>query len=661
MSHPTHRTRLAVLLLGLLSLICTPKALAQGVIVPDQLTPAMPLQDIRVGMTGYGMTVFHGTEIEPFNVVVVSVMPNSSPTRSVIWIRCDDPRMVESGPVQGMSGSPIYLWDEDEPHELGQGGKLIGAFAFGYSEAQQCLVGVQPIGYMRDSATRAAAQQDNASDTKGARSGSTRQVIQLLDRLEQMPQAGDDSSLSKIRLRAIRDVLLRATGRPDATTWNTSTTGTVSGPHAGAMASRLMLPISLGSPRTAEVFAPLLEPMGFMGISNDASAVGGEPPHGIDPAATSLEPGSVLTIPLAFGDMDLSASGTVTDVLPGGEVLAFGHPMFGLGKAQVPMATGYVHFVMPRRSISFKSSGSLTPLGTLVRDESAGVVGVKEVRYTTAPIDVTVNMPGQPASTYHYQVVNEPMLSAMLTATVIYNSIETVHAVPVENTIRLRSQMKFAGGRVFELDTLIAGGSAVNPIFEMLTPLSVMAINPYESLDVESISVTIDVEEGNRMGSIIGARLERSQVAPGETVGVLLDIQHYAGKLEQRRIQVKIPDDLEEGDYPLTVSGASAFAGMKINSQPHKMVTRNIDDLVDFIQETMSFRSDVIYTAIQLPPDGLAVGRTEMVNLPSSRAAILSSPTTTETIPFAGLIDQAFDADTVILGQVSFTLNVRKP
>jgi hypothetical protein len=660
MSHPAHRIILTVIALSWLSLITTPAVLAQKVIVPDQPTPTMPLEDIRVGMTGYGMTVFHGTKIEPFNVVVVSVMPNSSPTRSVIWIRCDDPRMVESGPVQGMSGSPIFLWDENEPHEIGKGGKLVGAFAFGYSQSKLCLVGVQPIEYMRESTTRAAAPNET-SDANGRRGGSTRQVVELLDRLDQMPQLGDDSSLGRVRLRANREALIRASGGRDIKARKTTNTDTVTGPRSGAMASQLMLPISLGSTRTAEVFAPLLEPMGLLAVANNAAAVAGDPPHGIDPGATSIEPGSVLAIPLAFGDMDLSATGTVTDVLPGGEVMAFGHPMFGLGSSQVPMATGYVHFVMPRSSISFKSSGSLTLVGTLVRDESAGVVGLEETRYTTAPVDVTVNMPGQPASTYHYQVVNEPTLSPMLTASVILNSVETVYSVPVENTIRLRSEMHFTGGRVLTLDTLIAGGSAASPIFEMLTPLSIMAMNPYESLEVESVSVKIDVEEGNRMATLINARLERSEVSPGESVGVLLDIQHYAGRLEHRRIEVQIPDDLDEGDYPLSISGANTFAALKINSQPHLMTTRNIDDMAEFIQATMSFRSDAIYTAILLPPDGLAVGRTEMANLPSSRAAILSSPTTTETFPFVRLADQVFDADTVILGEVNFTLNVRKP
>lgn len=662
MNQVAHRILLAVLTVVGLSLIPTSRVLGQSVEVPAAAAEAMPIEDIRVGMTGYGMTVFHGTAVEPFNVVVVSVIPNSTPGRSVIWVRCDDPRMLTSGPVQGMSGSPIYLWGEDEPKELGQGGKLIGAFAFGYSESKVCMVGVQPIEYMRDSASRAHDMADaagaNATTDHG---GSAQRTIALLDQIEQMPEAGDSDSLNQVRLRVIRDVLLKATGGVDAEDTTRTARGSVRVPNGGARVSPMMLPISLGSSASAQLFGPMLEPLGLLGVAGQSGGIAGAPPHGIDPTTTTIKPGSVLAIPLAYGDIDLNATGTVTDVLPGGEVLAFGHPMFGLGKANVPMATGYVHFVMPRRSISFKSSGSLTPLGTLVRDEGPGVVGIEETLYTTAPVDVKVRMQGLDEQTYHYEVVNEPMLSPILVATVIFNSIEALHGVPSENTIHTRAKLRFTGGRVIELDSLVAGGSAANPVMEMLTPLSVLTSNPYERLDIESVEVEVDVEDGNRTATIVGAQLERSQVAPGQTVGVWLEIQPYGKQRERRRIEVTIPEDLPEGDYPLTVGGADGYASLKINSRPHLRVTRNIDDLVALIQETMDFRYDALYSTIQLPAEGLAVGRTEMAQLPSSRAAMLTSPTRMEATPLMPLVDQMYEADTVILGQVSFTLNVRKP
>ncbi len=635
---------------------------AQGVLVPDEPTPVLSPQDVRIGMKGYGLTVFQGTRIEPFNVEVISVVPNSSPKHSVIWIRCDDPRMVESGPVQGMSGSPIFLWGEGEAHELGQGGKLIGAFAFGFSNSQQCLVGVQPIGYMRESATR--IKDADADQAAGAR-GSTNSVIELLKGLEHLSvDGGSSSAVNRVRLEMIRQRMQRAIGQTTVTGTSrraTSGNGLVSGPRDGVQARPLLLPMSLSSPRAAQVFGPLLEPMGILAVAPQASPIAGEPPHGIDVESTALEPGSVLAVPLAYGDLDLSAAGTVTDVLPSGAVLGFGHPMFGLGDSAVPMATGYVHFIVPLRSISFKLGGSLLTQGTLVRDESAAVAGIAEKRYTTAPVDVTVNMLGQDTRQYQYHVVNNPMLGAMLTAIVTYNSIEAVHAMPLENTARVRAELRFTGGRVIELDSLEAGGSSVGLVMGILPIVGVMVQNPYESLEIESVKVTVDIEDGNRMGTILGGRLDRAEVAPGETVAVNLEIQHYAGPTELRRIELLVPDDLDEGDYPLTVSGSNSYTMLKLMSSPQLMVTENIDDLTRFLQEMYSYRSDAIYITLQLPEQGLAVGRTEMPKLPSSQRAILQSPTRTDVMPYPRLVDKVFDSDAVINGEVSFTLSVRKP
>ncbi len=637
-------------------------AQAQSIQVPEKAAPAMLVDDVRIGMKGYGMTVFHGTEPEPFAVEVVSIVPNSQPTRSVIWVRCPDPRMQQSGPVQGMSGSPIYLWDEDEPQVLGKGGKLIGAFAFGYPNSQVCMVGVQPIEYMRESATRITDEDAQASGSHRTGNRHAGRVVELLERMDELAEREGLSPLTRERNALMLELMRRATGQEAGTGEDGRSRDRVAGPMAdGRMATAMRLPISLGSPRAVSMFGPLLEPLGFAAVAADAGPIGGTPPKSIDVEATDIKPGSVLAVPLLYGDLDLSASGTVTDVLPGGEVLGFGHPMFGLGTAQVPLATGYVHFVMPLRTISFKNGGSLTPVGTLVRDESAAVVGISEVRYTTAPIDVTVNMPDDISRSYHYELVNEPSLSPMLASLAAMNSMSAVHGVHPESTIRIRAELTFTGGREFKVDSLLAGGNAGGAVSEIMPPMAVMVQNPYESLDIESVNVTLDVEHGIRSAQIVGGRLLRSEVTPGGSAEVLLEMQHYAGETETRKLVFDLPEDLPEGDYVVSISGASNFVSTKMMSRPHLMVTKSVDDLLAFIQESASYPSDAIYVSMQLPDVELAVGRTEMPALPSSRAAMLTSPTTTDTMPYSPVHDQMYEADAVIVGQVNFTLNVRKP
>ena len=68
------------------------------------------VSEIHEGMKGYGLTVFHGTEPERFDVEVIGVLHNFRPSQDLIVIRTpNNARLEIAKGVHGMSGSPIYL------------------------------------------------------------------------------------------------------------------------------------------------------------------------------------------------------------------------------------------------------------------------------------------------------------------------------------------------------------------------------------------------------------------------------------------------------------------------------------------------------------------------------------------------------------------------
>src|SRR5580658_5401095 len=81
-----------------------------------------PLRDIRPGMHGVGRTVFSGNRIEDFQVEILGVLENIGPHESVILARLSGGPLAETGVMQGMSGSPVYI-----------DGKLVGAVALTYA------------------------------------------------------------------------------------------------------------------------------------------------------------------------------------------------------------------------------------------------------------------------------------------------------------------------------------------------------------------------------------------------------------------------------------------------------------------------------------------------------------------------------------------------
>ena len=105
----------------------------------DKDTEIFPLEDVERGMLGEWRTVIAGTKIETFKLRVLGVQQNlAGPQRAVIIREALDDENKLSGPVAGMSGSPVYIKK-----------KLVGAYAHGFMMSkEQAIIGVTPIEQM---------------------------------------------------------------------------------------------------------------------------------------------------------------------------------------------------------------------------------------------------------------------------------------------------------------------------------------------------------------------------------------------------------------------------------------------------------------------------------------------------------------------------------
>jgi hypothetical protein len=103
--------------------------------LPLHAAPAIfPLKDIRAGQHGVGRTVFSGSRVEEFQVEVLGVLDNIGPQQSIILVRLKGGPLENTGVMQGMSGSPVYI-----------DGRLAGAVALGFPMSKEAIAGVRPI------------------------------------------------------------------------------------------------------------------------------------------------------------------------------------------------------------------------------------------------------------------------------------------------------------------------------------------------------------------------------------------------------------------------------------------------------------------------------------------------------------------------------------
>lgn len=121
-------------------LIAAPGAHAAA--APDQCPAAFPVDQVKPGLKGYGLTVSKGTKPERFTYEVEDVLKDGiAPGVDLIIVKADSPAISKvKGVWAGMSGSPLYTPD----------GRILGALSYGFSAGPSKLAGITPAADMKD-------------------------------------------------------------------------------------------------------------------------------------------------------------------------------------------------------------------------------------------------------------------------------------------------------------------------------------------------------------------------------------------------------------------------------------------------------------------------------------------------------------------------------
>jgi len=476
----------------------------------------MGVDEIMPGMTGYGKTVFQGTNIEKFDVEVIGVLKKIDFGFDMILVK------VTSGPVvdrklqtvAGMSGSPIYIDD-----------RLIGAYAYGWDFQQEAIAGVTPI----------------ASMLECSEPGSV--VPPLIGNL--IPK----NRTLKIGNHLITQVQVAA----NAT-------------DAKACQAK--------ADPTTMVLSPVATPMMVSGMNERAlpalqklfnrynvRAVEGPGPGQADGPAPPLEPGSAVAVSLMEGDANMSAVGTVTYV-KGNTVLAFGHPFFGLGKVNLPMSSAYVHGIVSSTMSSFKLASPISQVGTLISDRQYAVAGTLGEKPATLPILLYLNDPSRKFTRrYAVDLINHPDLSPVLLYLWIINSgaAQMGDLAWAEGTFSARAVISTDKLGDLEQRLIVApkAGGMMMPFGEVYLLADLMMSNPYEKVNLKRVYFDLTYTPERNTANIEKVIADRPIARPGETVTLTVKIRPYGKPLETLTTKLKIPEQATESAMIAIVAGGT--------------------------------------------------------------------------------------------------------
>jgi hypothetical protein len=604
-------------------------------VVPAGPPPAiMPLADVKPGMVGEALTVFKGTKPEPFKVRVVSVMRNFLPKQDVILIRAEDPRVEFSGIVAGMSGSPVYI-----------DGKLVGAVAYAWSFAKEPLGGVTPIESMlaERRRPRRVAREYFAQNGNDGSSGE--------------PNGGQASAGEPLRIPAAMSsygALARSHagfGGPDALSRGLGLPPIGPAPANGEprlLRASVPLTVSGFSPRTVGELAEEMRPTGLVPLQAGGGGRVGPP------AAGHVEPGSAIGVQLVRGDMSTVATGTVTYV-NGSDVLAFGHPLFGIGEVYLPMVDAEIHAFLPSLSQSFKMSSPLNEVGTLVQDRPACIVGDLDARTTMLPIDVRVTGPGVEPRLFHAEVARNRRLTPMLASMVVGNAIADAEPDVTDMIVTVTSKVGVKGFAPLEMRDQIFSPEGVSShalaSSRGLRAMGDLLVNPFEPVVLDRLDVDVRVDYRRDVAEIIGVSVPTQEVHAGDTVDLRVTLRPYAGQEYVETVPVIIPRTVAGQTLKIEVaSGASV--------RPDVPQAETLPVYIDNMRK--SYSASAIVVTLQTPDDGASLRGRLISGMPDSALDTLRPGNQTNRAGAYHLADRTvFPAKQLVSGREELTVVVK--
>jgi len=545
---------------------------------PPSTGGVFPLSQVRTGMKGTAWTVFTGTKPEPMDVEILGVLRGArGPGHDLILAQLHGSKPEYTGVVEGMSGSPVYI-----------GSKLLGALSFRIGQfAKDPIAGITPIEQMIE-----IRDLPIGNDLREAENNEPSDSVTASAELDHSAFAGVTQPTSDSQFRMMETPLVMSGFSPEAVKfWQQKMAGTgLEMVAAGGMGSG----------------------------SSDASNM--EPSTN---AMANILPGSAVSAQLVRGDMEISATCTVTYVDPK-QLLACGHPILQAGTVSLPMTTAEVVATLASPLNAFKIINTGANIGAFTEDRDAGVRGVLGMHARMIPMHITFDRP-EGMRKLNVEMLDMPALTPQAMAVVLYQSMLQSNDNTNTTTYHLTGKIAIEGHGASPLDVWAAPGEGIPAPMQAALQAGEQFQELYSNAARRSAVHDIDIHVQavpRRLGvELAGARLISNDSAhAGEKATIEVTLRPWKQPTRNVRIPITIPARLGAGNVRLLVSDSGTLdRTMNGFRLPGRQPDLNAVMAIDRRQHS----ADRIYISMLVPETQAAVSGQMLASLPLSMANAL--------------------------------------
>jgi len=526
----------------------------------------MPISEITPGMKGIGKTVFHGTQIDTFQVDIIDIVKGEGGISHFILANLSGDKIEEGGGISaGMSGSPVYIDD-----------RLIGAVSYAWEMSEHNLCLVTPIQEMLEifkfpyDNYQTAAQEYKINNFLCFAGENTSKII-MKNTMENnsFPELTDRGEI--IFYPVVSPIIINGIkGR------------TLDRLNSSLKKFNLMTIQGIGFNENNEI--------NFQEV--------GESPF------NKIKAGSAIGIQLTRGDVNITSIGTVT-YREGDKILALGHPFLKKGRVSLLLSAIYVYHSLPNIVMPFKLGSPLNLVGKVVQDREAGILAMLNSYPRIIPLKIKVTDVNSGLSyQMGVQIINnydllEPLVSN-ITVQAIDNTLDRIGTGIAQVEIEIKGEKK--GQELLRKNMYYSSDDiAIQAITEIPEIIDLIVNNYFEIVDLTAINIDIKIDNKKKIGRIEEVVLEDSSIKSGDHLEAKIKIRPFRGELIEKMLTIQIPSDTPPGEALLMVNGGGELDNQQeesVNSskQDCKSLEETFQDISDWPRGNQIIGEVIIYS-----------------------------------------------------------------
>ena len=535
-----------------------------------------PLSQVHRGQMATAWTVFTGTKPEPMQVEILGVLRGArGPGHDMILAQLHGAKPEFTGVVAGMSGSPVYI-----------GNKLLGSISYRIGQfAKDPIAGITPIAQMLE--VKDMPVNTQWASTRPAGSGTQ----------------PDGLAGGGMNFQAMETPLVMSGFRPEAIRlWQKEMAGTGLDVVAAGGGS--------GSSKPYDDF------------SRSAMA--------------SVVPGSAISAQLVRGDLEVSATCTVTYVDPK-QLLACGHPILQAGTVSLPMTTAEVVETLASPLNAFKIINTGDPIGTFTDDRDSAIRGVLGARPHMIPVHISVHGDGADRK-LNIEVVDLPSLTPQAVLVSLYDALLENNQSSLETSYHVKGSVDIEGYPPSPLDLWAPAGdqgsAQLSAAMQADQSFALLYANGARQGAIKSIDLDVDAIPQRAQVELETARIDTGNIVhAGDSVVIEATVRPWQQPERNIRIPIHLPQGLSSGTVRVLVSdGATIDRALN----PPRISNRTLDLETVLAQARNQHPADRIFVSLLLPDAQAGVDGQTLSSLPLSMANAFEPQRTAKDVTLNG-------------------------